>query len=798
MRPFSRATVFVPTLLTLVCLSVLTGCGSDSATGPSPQPYRPPYQTEERTGTLELGAGTELNPAGLRVYSFADSADVDSNGALAVNAPVAEMPQVLLVTSEATGAPVYLGLYDPATDSTIVSDSSTALALALINPYIFLTGSADRELYLAAVQESEYFLALLESLRNAHADNPETALDYQANPVLYQQIVYLWKDALEALAAGKSGDNIQGLFDPPFIQDLPGTAIQFVSPRFAWYTAGVYPNAGNQMKEVVTLHRKETVLSVQWGWPPIVVTDPQTTDYDLGDGYYRIRVCQGYDFGKIAEINDPMGRATLLNTAQSVVYFVDLVLGFAVVPNFIELPAHLNISAHRANQLSQCIANGDVSGFLVEFAKLVIDNNQAIALWIWGQSGNGAAAHFVGAVGTILKDACTVLKIIGFVNEQFPFFSDIVFAPHEVTYFVTQQAGTIVSSSEDVPPVASFTIYPPAGIIGTIFAFDASGTTDDHDDLAALQFRWDFDGDGTWDSPWSSSPAATHAYTESGAYLPVLEARDTHGLADQINHRLNVGGGQGSASHVKLLRDNIPWYTAGEPVFGIDAQVEVIEAYGYSPGSQGQNTYEIIPSSEFGTMELIPGQDLVIVSNDQAQAFYDNYAANQVRFNNFVYGGGTLLWEACDNGWNAGRMSIAGVILPGNVQASGYIDNYNYIFSPDLPLVAGLPLTMDHNYASHEGFINLPDGTTIYCTDSRGLPTLLEFSFGDGWIIISGQPLEHQYRYVYGNPDVGELLPRIIGYFLGEDFPVTKLSVPVATDEREVISSSLPRNTADR
>lgn len=75
---------------------------------------------------------------------------------------------------------------------------------------------------------------------------------------------------------------------------------------------------------------------------------------------------------------------------------------------------------------------------------------------------------------------------------------------------------------------------------------------------------------------------------------------------------------------------------------------------------------------------------------------------------------------------------------------------------------------MDHNYASHESFSNLPNGTTVYCTDSLGTPTLIEFNLGSGWVIVSGQPLEHQYDRIYGQADMEKLLPRIVAYFTGK------------------------------
>jgi hypothetical protein len=89
------------------------------------------------------------------------------------------------------------------------------------------------------------------------------------------------------------------------------------------------------------------------------------------------------------------------------------------------------------------------------------------------------------------------------------------------------------------------------------------------------------------------------------------------------------------------------------------------------------------------------------------------------------------------------------------------------VVNPNLPLVIGLPDTLEHNYASHERFTNLQDGTTIYCVDSDNLPTLIEFHLGAGWIIVTGQPLEHIYDNLWGTPEMQQLLSRIVDYFTG-------------------------------
>jgi hypothetical protein len=759
-------------ILALIMCSMV-GCGKDQGTNALPPAPQPPFQkVVQVSGNLQISGNSTLALDELELNTMAATGAIDSQGAFSIGVPECNKQQVMLFNSKATGDPIYLGLYDPLTETVMANDTSTALALALFNPFLIKTDQAMRQEYLNAIKASPGFGELLSLLNAAYDQNAEGALSFDENPLMYQALAELMKEAMETLGQRYA---LRAPAVPqataPYIEGAPNTGISFVNPTHVWYAAGIFPDDGQNQSAVVTIDRVEKIVEMHWGWPPVVITEPAETPHALNDGFYRISLYQGYDFSKIAQFqDDPLGRATLYNTVQTVAYLVDLVLGIAKVPDFISLPKYVNISADRAHQFSEAIIKGDMSSFLATFSKWVVDNSEAIAYWYWQDAQNDAATHFMKAAGGILGNVCTVLKVLGFANEQAPFFWDMAFAPHEVTYFITLLGGEITSTERDDPPLAAFIITPPAGIVGTVFSYDASSSSDDFDPLASLSFRWDFEGDGNWDTEWSTDCTATNSYTENGAYQVTLQAKDTHDHISTVSKNLSVGGGAGTASHVKLFRDHISWWRYDAP-WNIDATVAVLQNLGFTEGVSGENTYEIISSDQFATGPMVPGEDLVIIANDQDQDFYNRYAAAQVRFNSFVNAGGSLLWEACDEGWQEGSMADAGVELPGGVTIVTYYDYHNYVIMQNLPLVAGLPYELDHNYASHEGFLNLPEGTTVYCTATNGEPTLIEFNFGAGWIIMTGQPLEHQYKYIYGNPDMENLLPRIIAYFTGKNAP---------------------------
>jgi len=73
-------------------------------------------------------------------------------------------------------------------------------------------------------------------------------------------------------------------------------------------------------------------------------------------------------------------------------------------------------------------------------------------------------------------------------------------------------------------PVAACTVTPTTGPAGTVFTFDARGSTPGGD---PLRFLWDFGDTG----PLIEGAVMTHAYTVAGTYTVRLYAQDTNGKA---------------------------------------------------------------------------------------------------------------------------------------------------------------------------------------------------------------------------------------------------------------------------
>jgi len=88
----------------------------------------------------------------------------------------------------------------------------------------------------------------------------------------------------------------------------------------------------------------------------------------------------------------------------------------------------------------------------------------------------------------------------------------------------SEQPDVIVPNQSPLP---AFNFSPAIGAVPLQVFFDASDTTDDADDLDNLLFRWDFDGDGIWDTEYTSNIITDYTYVLSGEFSPRLGVLDS-------------------------------------------------------------------------------------------------------------------------------------------------------------------------------------------------------------------------------------------------------------------------------
>jgi len=104
-------------------------------------------------------------------------------------------------------------------------------------------------------------------------------------------------------------------------------------------------------------------------------------------------------------------------------------------------------------------------------------------------------------------------------------------------------------------PTANFTVAPDTGLTATIFQYHAIDISDIQDSLWTLQLRWDWEGDGTWDTVYDTVTTNTHQYADTGAYTINLEVLDTGGLTYIATHNVVVQTPQSPTATFSVIPD---------------------------------------------------------------------------------------------------------------------------------------------------------------------------------------------------------------------------------------------------
>lgn len=95
-------------------------------------------------------------------------------------------------------------------------------------------------------------------------------------------------------------------------------------------------------------------------------------------------------------------------------------------------------------------------------------------------------------------------------------------------------------NAPNTAPVASFTADPSTGDVATVFQLNASGVRDREDPVEVLEVRWDFEGDGIWDTGWTTEKNTSHQFEAAGTYNVTVEVRDSGGLVNTSKVRVVV------------------------------------------------------------------------------------------------------------------------------------------------------------------------------------------------------------------------------------------------------------------
>jgi len=131
----------------------------------------------------------------------------------------------------------------------------------------------------------------------------------------------------------------------------------------------------------------------------------------------------------------------------------------------------------------------------------------------------------------------------GGINEYGLFWSSTELGFYDAGHLgLTRSSGTIKGSQSksygfsirclkssgplNTAPYAYFDLLPSNGSTQTEFVFDASACSDAEDPSDSLKVRWDWNGDGIWDTIYSKNKIVKKQYFKSGTFNVILQVKD--------------------------------------------------------------------------------------------------------------------------------------------------------------------------------------------------------------------------------------------------------------------------------
>jgi PKD repeat protein len=151
------------------------------------------------------------------------------------------------------------------------------------------------------------------------------------------------------------------------------------------------------------------------------------------------------------------------------------------------------------------------------------DTDGSIAGYAWnfgdGSQGTGQTATHTYATASTYTVTLTVTDNEGATRQKV-------------------QTITVNQPSENDPPLPTFTVSDENPTVGDTVTFDASGSEDP--DGTIVFYRWDWDGDGTYDTSDFTQPTATHRFFSAGTYNVTLQVEDNGTAKNTFTREITV------------------------------------------------------------------------------------------------------------------------------------------------------------------------------------------------------------------------------------------------------------------
>ncbi len=538
-------------------------------------------------GRIEPPLSFSLDPQTLRLSSAAGEVSLDAQWRFADFSVWEEgAGQFLQLKTASSGSPILIYYLNPSERDAgpiVLTSRHAAQGILGLHPVCFTLKDDQRRQWLALAQLDPDFPLLVALIDERLRTSPGALGSYDTSAPIFDlaariaQAASLAWSARDAVVSRTRDVRISrpviGNPRQPYLDDWPGNGMTIVNPTYLFYGA----KWGEGDDALATIRGIERAVSL--------LEDDASTQTEaripLPDGTYTVEISTDplFELGV-----DPAGMNTVeLILAVLSSYFPpgwDLPPGGASDGEWIEA-----LIAANPPQLDELVAlwvtysmgSDDPSDLLVQIVDLLINGGtyegslfQWLARTFFGFRDGEAMALWLQlpVLRTLISSWSSCPGLVPGENLFDSLFEQVVEEPHTYVFVVVITDGRLTSVSQQVSPAARLTVSADFPRQGETVTFDASASQDDEDYLTALEFRFDFENDGTWDTAWATGdPIATHAYPTEGTKRCVVEVRDTDGLTGRAFASLHVLSESDGTISIDVTPDTGAWRLFGPAGF---------------------------------------------------------------------------------------------------------------------------------------------------------------------------------------------------------------------------------------
>ena len=309
-------------------------------------------------------------------------------------------------------------------------------------------------------------------------------------------------------------------------------------------------------------------------------------------------------------------------------------------------------------------------------------------------------------------------------------------------------AGLSADATVNIAPTTVSNLAPTASIVADVSSgvlplgvnFDASGSSDP--DGSIVNYEWDFDGDGTYDTSTGSSPFSGFVYETAGSFDPVvrvtddLGAMDTASLSESGGTALDVNRAPVASILADVAGGNLPLTVNFDASGSSDMDGSIVS---FEWDFEGDGTFD----SNTGTVAFTSFEFNIAGSYDPTVRVTDNKGATDTAKLSETGGGGLTINANPVAGISADTLS-GNLPLTVNFDASSSTDSDGTIVSYEWDFEGDGTWDLDTGALAQASFEYLTGGTydpAVRVTDDDGAQDTASLSeTGGGTLTVNIAP----------------------------------------------------------